>query len=70
MNRSKQAVPIVILLLDHLTYWFRIYMHFLMLWADWRSEYRRGLRNKGSLVRDLVAAQFVVVLSKPHLPTT
>ena len=27
------------------------------------------LRTKGSLVRDLAAAQFVVALSKSHLPT-
>ena len=29
----------------------------------------RGLRTKGSLVQDLAAAQFVVALSKSHLPT-
>ena len=37
--------------------------------ADWRSGKRRGLGTKGSLVRDLAAAQFVVALSKSHLPT-
>ena len=38
-------------------------------WVDWRSGKRRGLRTKGSLVRDLAATQFVVALSKSHLPT-
>ena len=38
-------------------------------WADRRGGERRGLRTKGSLVRDLAAAQFVVALSKSHLPT-
>ena len=37
--------------------------------TDWRSGWRRGLRTKGSLVRDLAAAQFVVALSKSRLPT-
>ena len=37
--------------------------------ADWRSGQRRVLRTKGSLVRDLAAAQFVVALSKSHLST-
>ena len=35
--------------------------------ADWRSGERRGLRTKGSLVKDLAAAQLVVALSKSHL---
>ena len=37
--------------------------------ADWGTGYRRGLRAKGSLVRNLAAAKFVVALSKSHLPT-
>ena len=37
--------------------------------ADWRSGKRRRLRTKGSLVRDLTSAHFVVTLSKSHLPT-
>ena len=35
---------------------------------DGRSGKRRGLRTKGSLVRDLVGSPFVVALSKSHLP--
>ena len=34
--------------------------------ADWRSGERRGLRTKGSLVRDLAGSPFVVALSKSH----
>ena len=37
--------------------------------ADWRSGKRRVLRTKGSPVRDLAMAQFVVALSKSHLST-
>ena len=37
--------------------------------TDCSSGKRRGLRTKGSLVIDLAAAQFVVALSKSHLPT-
>ena len=36
---------------------------------DWRSGQRRGLLTKGSLVRDVATAQFVVALSKSHLST-
>ena len=37
--------------------------------ADWRSGKRRGQWTKGSLVRDLPAALFVVALSTSNLPT-
>ena len=45
-----------------------VYFHVLVRFsgADWRSGKRRGLRTKGSLVRDLVAAEFVVASSKSH----
>ena len=36
--------------------------------ADWRCGWRRGLRTKGSLVRDQAGSPFVVALSKSHLP--
>ena len=41
----------------------------LACWADWHSGLRRGLRTKGSLARVVTATQFVVALSKSHLPT-
>ena len=37
--------------------------------ADWRSGQRPVPRTKGSLVRDLGAAQFVMALSKSNLST-
>ena len=36
--------------------------------ADRRSGWHRGLRTKGSLVRDLAGSPFVVALSNSHLP--
>ena len=36
--------------------------------AEWRSGLVVGFRTKGSLVRTLAGAHFVVALSKSHLP--
>ena len=37
--------------------------------ADWHSGLASRTTDQGSLVRDLAVAQFVVALSKSHLPT-